>query len=54
MILDGLASQAAARKDEAIIKGESTDIALRNAQAWYKEKAAEVNAKYGLSLSHDL
>jgi hypothetical protein len=49
MILDGLASQAAARKDEQIIKGESTDIALRNAQAWYREQEAGVRSKYGLS-----
>ncbi|HJX81807.1 MAG TPA: hypothetical protein VJ248_07235 [Candidatus Udaeobacter sp.] len=49
MILDGLASQAAARKDEEIIKGESTDHALRNAQSWYREQEQKVKSKYGLS-----
>jgi len=49
MILDGLASQAAARKDEAIIKGESTDIALRSAQTWYREQERTVKSKYQLS-----
>jgi len=48
MILDGLAAQAAARKDEAIIKGESTDHALRDAQAWYKAEEEKVRAKYEL------
>lgn len=49
MILDGLASQAAARKDEEIIKGESTDHALRNAQTWYRDQEQKVKSKYGLS-----
>lgn len=46
IVLDSLAARAAAMKDENIIKGTATDIALRESQAWYQEQKAEAEKKY--------
>lgn len=46
IVLDSLANRAAGMKDQEIIKGKATDIALRESQAWYQEQKAAAESKY--------
>ena len=46
IVLDSLANRAATMKDQEIIKGMATDIALRESQAWYQGQKAAAESKY--------